>query len=64
MPNRGMTWARKKQTARSRARNNVRLLRIDWLWAGDFKIKEAWDVDLPANPATGAPKISATAQIE
>jgi hypothetical protein len=27
-------------------------------------IKEAWDADRPANPATGEPKISATAQIE
>jgi hypothetical protein len=27
-------------------------------------IKEAWDTDRPANPATGEPKISGTAQIE
>src|ERR1700676_1397346 len=27
-------------------------------------IKEAWDADRPANPATGEPKISGTAQIE
>src|SRR5262245_55561525 len=27
-------------------------------------IKEMWDVDFPANPITGAPPVSGTAQIE